>query len=584
MTPLDENKITIIVYKHDEVAYQHLLAQIQSLQIPAIGGKPTTCELMTMSSDYGSKAAAYNAAMRQSTARYKIYLDTSIRTLAPGFLPTLLQAFEAASDAGMVGTWGSSLPIDGDFRHAKRMFGVYLWQDALTGKSHHVVGGAGVFYQRVQALDGTCMATCVDVPWDETIDEAYLATAHVCALRNEHRETYVITQSRQDAMLLASRPSPYFIQADASFEAARKRFLARYCAQFRPLVSILIPAYNQPHFCKEALESALAQTYRNLEILIGDDSTDRRVYKTLKPLLKKHANIRYFYRGDLPGENAMKNIHFLLNECHGDYVNLLFHDDLIYPTKIEKMAGLLSEDIDQDIAFLTSRRDFIDADGHSKGEIQGYGGAKDEIFTGQQICPKMLHYQANIVGEMSTVLLRKSLLWQQDAYDVGRFYGYKDVSMGDISTWLELLKDGRVCVFLDEKLSAFRDHPAQNTHKPETFLYSYLDWMNLYVLSYLHHVYLLRETDFIDCCDSWNRRFGRRLLYLEEHLSNLEDLAFAIYKQEIHAIESKEYKKVIELSIAYMTSTGADPDVFLAGTVYAGTGVSSLERNEHAGQ
>ena len=156
--------------------------------------------------------------------------------------------------------------------------------------------------------------------------------------------------------------------------------------------------------------------------------------------------------------------------------------------------------------------------------------------------------------------------------------------MGDISTWMELLKDGHVCVFLDEKLSAFRDHPAQNTHKPETFLYSYLDWMNLYVLSYLHHVYLLEKADFIDCCDSWNRRFRRRLSYLEEYLSNLEDPAFATYQQEIHAIESKDYKQVIELSIAYMTSTGADPDVFLAGTAMERKPQSSLERNGHAGQ
>ncbi|MEH7221468.1 glycosyltransferase family 2 protein, partial [Bacillus toyonensis] len=40
-----------------------------------------------------------------------------------------------------------------------------------------------------------------------------------------------------------------------------------------PLVSILIPTYNRPHYFQLALDSALAQTYPNIEIIIGDDST-----------------------------------------------------------------------------------------------------------------------------------------------------------------------------------------------------------------------------------------------------------------------------------------------------------------------
>ena len=582
MTQIDEHKITIIVYKRDEAEYQRLLSQIRLLQIPAIGGKATTCELVAMSSAYGSRATAYNVAMQQSTARYKVYLDTSILTLAPAILPSLLQAFSSADAAGMVGTWGSSLPLDGDFRHAKHNYGTYAWKDVADGKTHQVLGGAGICYQRVQALDGTCMATCVDVPWDEDVDDAYLATAHACRLQAEHRSTYVLTQLRDGAMVLASRPSPYCLTGLPEwFDRARKHFLSRYGAQIHPLVSILIPAYNQPKFCCEALESALHQTYSNIEILIGDDSTDQRVHKALKPIIKQHGNIQYFYRGNQEGENAARNVHFLLNECHGVYVNLLFHDDMIYPTKIEKMMTHLVEDLDEEIAFITSRRDFVDSDGRSKGEIQGYGGAKDITYAGQQICPQMLQYQTNVIGEMSTVLLRKSLLWQQDAYRTGVFYGYREDSMGDISTWLELLKNGRVCVFLDEKLSAFRDHPAQNTHNPETFLLSYLDWMNLFVLSYLHQTYLRTEADFAACCDSWRNHFHLRQTYLQDKISPAKKKAFDVFQQEIAAIESKNYKNVIQLSIQYMASTGADPARLLAGTSDA---MEILEGNIHAGQ
>ena len=56
-----------------------------------------------------------------------------------------------------------------------------------------------------------------------------------------------------------------------------------------PLVSILIPTYNRPHYFKIALESALAQTYSNIEIIVGDDSTNNETEKLIyRHYLHKH--------------------------------------------------------------------------------------------------------------------------------------------------------------------------------------------------------------------------------------------------------------------------------------------------------
>ena len=55
-----------------------------------------------------------------------------------------------------------------------------------------------------------------------------------------------------------------------------------------PLVSILIPTYNRPHYFKIALESALAQTYSNIEIIVGDDSTNNETEKLFEPVFKKN--------------------------------------------------------------------------------------------------------------------------------------------------------------------------------------------------------------------------------------------------------------------------------------------------------
>ena len=61
-----------------------------------------------------------------------------------------------------------------------------------------------------------------------------------------------------------------------------------------PLVSILIPTYNRPHYFKIALESALAQTYPNIEIIIGDDSTnDETEILINEQYLPNYKNITY---------------------------------------------------------------------------------------------------------------------------------------------------------------------------------------------------------------------------------------------------------------------------------------------------
>ena len=60
-----------------------------------------------------------------------------------------------------------------------------------------------------------------------------------------------------------------------------------------PLVSVLIPTYNRPHYFEKALCGVLEQTYPNVEIIIGDDSTNDETEKVLQKYLCKHSNIIY---------------------------------------------------------------------------------------------------------------------------------------------------------------------------------------------------------------------------------------------------------------------------------------------------
>ncbi|WP_249685429.1 glycosyltransferase family 2 protein, partial [Bacillus velezensis] len=60
-----------------------------------------------------------------------------------------------------------------------------------------------------------------------------------------------------------------------------------------PKVSILIRAYNRPHYLELALKSALNQTSENIEIIISDDSTNDEVKVMIHPYLKEYNYITY---------------------------------------------------------------------------------------------------------------------------------------------------------------------------------------------------------------------------------------------------------------------------------------------------
>lgn len=107
----------------------------------------------------------------------------------------------------------------------------------------------------------------------------------------------------------------------------------------RPKVTIMIPAYNASKYLKEAIDSALAQTYPNIEIMvINDGSKDNG--KTEK-IAKSYGNkIKYFYKKNGGVSTALN---FGISRMTGDYFSWLSHDDRYYPDKIERQMNYLEE-------------------------------------------------------------------------------------------------------------------------------------------------------------------------------------------------------------------------------------------------
>ncbi|PYL19270.1 MAG: hypothetical protein DMF41_10205, partial [Verrucomicrobia bacterium] len=98
-----------------------------------------------------------------------------------------------------------------------------------------------------------------------------------------------------------------------------------------PLVSVVIPCYDQAHFLSEAIESVLAQTYPHFELVVVDDGSNDNT----AAVVNRYPGIRYF-RQENQGLAAARNAG--LRQTMGEYLVFLDSDDRLLPSALE--AGL----------------------------------------------------------------------------------------------------------------------------------------------------------------------------------------------------------------------------------------------------
>ena len=155
-----------------------------------------------------------------------------------------------------------------------------------------------------------------------------------------------------------------------------------------PEVSIIIPVYNPGHYLGIAVQSILAQSFTDWELIIVDDGSTEDIasivseYPAIKLIRQKNS-----------GQAIARNVGIL--HASGEYLAFLDQDDVWMPTKLETQAQRMRQDAS--LGLCHTQFYLIDSEGRKTGEGFGRQQSYEEMLQGSGICGS------------STVMLRREV-------------------------------------------------------------------------------------------------------------------------------------------------------------------------------
>lgn len=227
-----------------------------------------------------------------------------------------------------------------------------------------------------------------------------------------------------------------------------------------PLVSILIPAYNERHF-GEAFASACAQQGVELEIVVCDDSPGEAIGATVAAA--RDPRVRYVKNRERLGFSGNFTQCFTL--ARGEMVKFLNDDDRLRPGSVATLAAVLRAN--PLVRLATSKRQVIDAAGAMLADVPATLPITkvSAIMAGRELGDFVLAHSVNLIGEPTTAMFRRADLALEEG-GIFRWGGHDYHCLADMSMWLRLL-EGSLAYYAVVPLSEFRIHEGQEQNREE---------------------------------------------------------------------------------------------------------------------
>lgn len=216
-----------------------------------------------------------------------------------------------------------------------------------------------------------------------------------------------------------------------------------------PLVSLLIPTYNREQYLGDALNSALNQTYKNLEVIVHDDASSDSTWE----LLSRYHDPRLRVIRTDDNHGMIGGWNYIVKKARGEYIKFLASDDLLEPTCVAKLVSAAI--VHPTAAIITCQRKFVDEQG---GVVKKMGFAqKDTVVDGPTHAHEILtSLRENKIGEPTAVLYPTKLVKKAGGYDP------QFSQFADFEYWIRLLQFGSV-YYVHQPLCSFRLHSGSNT-------------------------------------------------------------------------------------------------------------------------
>lgn len=232
----------------------------------------------------------------------------------------------------------------------------------------------------------------------------------------------------------------------------------RGCVMRTPGVSVILPTFNRLAYLREAIDSVLAQTYTDWELIIADDGSADETRTFLRSIRDDRVKILWLPHCGNPA--AVRNR--ALAEARGIYLAFLDSDDLWAPRKLEIQLDLMKSREDRRWSYTKDRP--IDACGNPLPEaaIQPW-----RPYEGSIVEPLL---SIDAIISTPTVVAERSLVNEAGGFDEGQYFGE------DYDLWLRLAMRSDVSVSC-EPLACTRSHLDNYS---QDRVAAYRGWVRLY--------------------------------------------------------------------------------------------------------
>ncbi|MDB9374431.1 glycosyltransferase family 2 protein [Nodularia sphaerocarpa] len=171
-----------------------------------------------------------------------------------------------------------------------------------------------------------------------------------------------------------------------------------------PLVSVIMAAYNAEIFISKTLNSILAQTYKNIEVIVVDDGSQDKTSEIVESFAKKDHRVILLKQAN-SGVAVARNL--AIENSHGEYIAPIDADDIWYPQNIEKqLQSLLKSEPSVGLVYAWSI--YIDENDLPMNMIL------DSTEEGE-VCLKFVNI--NFIGHASATLIRRECFEQIGGYN-----------------------------------------------------------------------------------------------------------------------------------------------------------------------